>query len=139
MNKQIQIQKINPKALYDGAPVGLSQGVVDVQSGLVFVSGQVDWNIEHQLSSNTLSGQFTSALDKLRIVLDEAGAGVDTLLQLRIFVRGELEDHLAAIVPVLTGFLGTARPAISAIGVASLASKATLVEVEAIARISQGR
>ena len=62
---------------------------------------------------------------------------LDTLLHLRVFIRGELEDHLAAIVPVLTGFLGTLRPAISAIGSASLASKATLVEVEAIARVSR--
>ena len=137
MNKQTQIRKINPKALYDGAPVGLSQAVVDVQSGLVFVSGQVDWDIEHRLSSDTVSGQFASALEKLKIALHEAGAGVDTLLHLRVFIRGELEDHLAAIVPVLTGFLGTLRPAISAIGVASLASKATLVEVEAIARVSR--
>jgi 2-iminobutanoate/2-iminopropanoate deaminase len=136
MNNPTQIRQINPKALYDGAPVGLSQAVVDLKTGLVFVSGQVDWNLEHRVSSDSVAGQFASALEKLKIALQESGANVDTLLQLRVFVRGELEEHLEAIVPILTSFLGTARPAISAVGVASLASKATLVEVEAVARVS---
>jgi len=33
---------INPQQLYDGSAVGLSQAVVDTDTGLVFVSGQVD-------------------------------------------------------------------------------------------------
>jgi 2-iminobutanoate/2-iminopropanoate deaminase len=136
MNNPVRMRQINPKALYDGAPVGLSQAVVDLESGLVFVSGQVDWDLEHQVSSDSVSGQFAGALGKLKIALHESGASVDTLLQLRVFIRGELEEHLASIVPILTNFLGTSRPAITAIGVASLASKATLVEVEAIARAS---
>jgi len=130
----MQIKLINPKALYDGAPVGLSQAVVDLGSGLVFVSGQVDWDLEHRVSSDSVSGQLAAALEKLKIALHESGAGVETLLQMRLFIRGELEDHMASIVPVLKGFLGDSRPALTGVGVASLASKATLVEVEAIAR-----
>jgi hypothetical protein len=34
---------VNPAALYDGAPVGMSQAKVDLESRFVFVSGQVDW------------------------------------------------------------------------------------------------
>ena len=37
----MDIKRINPAALYDGAPFGLSQATVDPRSGLVFVSGQV--------------------------------------------------------------------------------------------------
>jgi 2-iminobutanoate/2-iminopropanoate deaminase len=133
MNNQL---RINPKELYDGTPVGLSQAVVDLKSGLVFVSGQVDWNLQHQVCHDSIPGQFAGALEKLKIALSESGASVDGLLQLRVFIRGELEEHLASIVPVLASFLGTSRPAITAIGVASLASKATLVEVEAIARVN---
>lgn len=130
------MKHINPKSQYDGSAVGLSQAVLDQKSGLVFVSGQVDWDLEHRVSSDSVADQFANALEKLKITLHESGAGVDTLLQLRVYIREELEDHLAAIVPVLTGFLGTYRPAITAVGVASLASKATLVEVEAVARVN---
>jgi 2-iminobutanoate/2-iminopropanoate deaminase len=135
MNKQMRVKQINPKGLYDGTPVGLSQAVVDLESGLVFVSGQVDWDLEHRVSNDSVGGQLAGALEKLKLVLQESGASVDTLLQIRLFVRGEFEEHMASMAPVLKGFLGNSRPAITAVGVASLASKATLVEVEAIARV----
>ncbi|VEP12206.1 Endoribonuclease L-PSP (fragment) [Hyella patelloides LEGE 07179] len=37
--------------------------------------------------------------------------------------------------PILSSFLGESRPAVTGIGVASLASPETLVEIEAIASI----
>ena len=114
----------------------MSQAVVDLGSGLVFISGQVDWNHQHQVSSDSVSDQLARALEKLKIALHASGASVETLLQVRVYVRGELEEHMESIVPILASFLGNSRPAVTRIGVASLASKATLVEVEAIARSS---
>jgi enamine deaminase RidA (YjgF/YER057c/UK114 family) len=64
----------------------------------------------------------------------EAGSSVDNLLQVRIYVRGELEEHMESLAPILARFLGSSRAAVTGIGVASLASKATLVEVEAVAK-----
>jgi 2-iminobutanoate/2-iminopropanoate deaminase len=125
---------INPDRLYDGTPFGLSQAVVDSDSSLVFVSGQVDWDRQYQVSQNSVAGQFEIALENLRTALVAAGASVDSLLHLRLYVRGELEDHMESLVPILTKFLGSSRTAITGVGVASLASKATLVEVEAVAR-----
>jgi enamine deaminase RidA (YjgF/YER057c/UK114 family) len=59
---------------------------------------------------------------------------VNSLLHLRVYVRGELEDHMESLAPILANFLGSSRPAVTGIGVSSLASKATLVEVEAVAK-----
>lgn len=132
----MQKKLVNPETLYDGAGVGMSQAVVDLGSGLVFISGQVDWNHQHQVSSDSVSDQLARALEKLKIALHASGASVETLLQVRVYVRGELEEHMESIVPILASFLGSSRPAVTGIGVASLASKATLVEVEAIARSS---
>ena len=132
----MQKKLVNPETLYDGAGVGMSQAVVDLGSGLVFISGQVDWNHQHQVSSDSVSDQLARALEKLKIALHASGASVETLLQVRVYVRGELEEHMESIVPFLASFLGSSRPAVTGIGVASLASKATLVEVEAIARFS---
>ncbi len=125
---------INPERLYDGSPIGLSQAVLDIDNSLVFVSGQVDWDHQHQVSQHSVAGQFETALENLRTVLVEAGSSVDNLLQVRIYVRGELEDHMEALAPILARFLGSSRVAVTGIGVASLASKATLVEVEAVAK-----
>ena len=126
---------VNPERLYDGTPFGMSQAVLDTESSLVFVSGQVDWNHQYQVSHNSVSDQFKAALENLRTVLAAAGSSVESLLHVRIYVRGELEEHMESLAPILTSFLGSSRPAVTGIGVASLASKATLVEVEAIAKV----
>jgi enamine deaminase RidA (YjgF/YER057c/UK114 family) len=125
---------VNPEGLYDGSPFGMSQAVLETESSLVFVSGQVDWDHQYQVSQHSVSGQFEAALENLRIALEAAGSSVDSLLHLRIYVRGELEEHMEALAPILAGFVGSSRPAVTGIGVASLASKATLVEVEAVAK-----
>ena len=128
---------INPDELYDASAFGMSQAVADPASGLVFVSGQVDWNHDHQVTRDTVPGQLENALKNLSIALGAAGASVETLLHVRLYVRGELEDHMEALVPIFASFLGSSRPAVTGIGVASLASKATLVEIEAVARIKE--
>jgi len=125
---------VNPEQLYDGSPFGMSQAVVETESSLVFVSGQVDWDRQYQVSQNSVSGQFEAALENLRTVLTAAGSSIDRLLHVRIYVRGEFEEHMESLAPILASFLGSSRPAVTGIGVASLASKATLVEVEAVAK-----
>ncbi len=125
---------INPERLYDGTPIGLSQAVLDTESSLVFVSGQVDWDHQHQVSQTSVAGQFEAALENLRTVLAAAGSSVDNLLHVRIYVRGELEEQMESLAPILARFLGSSRAAVTGVGVASLASKATLVEVEAVAK-----
>lgn len=126
---------VNPENLYDATPLGMSQAVIDSESSLVFISGQVDWDDQRQVSSDSVAGQLESALKKLEIALHAAGASVDTLLHVRMYVRGEVEEHMETCAPIMSAFFGGSRPALTGIGVASLATKATLVEVEAIARV----
>ncbi|WP_193197943.1 RidA family protein [Nostoc sp. MG11] len=128
-------QLINPPQRYDGRPHGLSHAVVDTASGTVYVSGQVDWDMNYQVSSHTVEGQLKNALTNLTIVLDAAGSSLENLLHLRIYVRGELGEHMEAIAPILAQFLEDSRPAITGISVASLASPETLVEIEATASL----
>lgn len=126
---------VNPKQLYDGTAVDMSQTVIDTDTGLVFVSGQVDWNLQHEVTETTVVGQIKNALKNLRIVLQESGSSVDDLLHVRIYIRGELGEHMETVAPIVSDFLGASRPAITGIGVASLVSKEILVEVEAVARV----
>ena len=130
---------VNPASLYDGAPVGMSQATVDLESGFVFVSGQVDWDRDSRIRHATLEGQAEGAIEHLATVLNEAGSALDDVLQIRAYVRGELADGMAQLVPVFARHFGAARPALTGIGVASLASRDTLIEIEALARLSNGR
>jgi 2-iminobutanoate/2-iminopropanoate deaminase len=131
----VKKQLVNPPQRYDGSPHGLSHAVIDTTSGIVYISGQVDWDENHQVSSHTVEGQLKNVLNNLTIVLDAAGSSVENVLNLRIYVRGELGEHMEAIAPILAQFLADSRPALTGIGVASLASPETLVEIEATAAL----
>ena len=126
---------INPEELYDGAAFGISQATALTELGLVFVSGQVDWNHQYETTENSIEGQMRKALSNLKIALTAAGSSVEQLLQVRVYIRGELGEHMETVVPILSSFLGESRPALTGIGVASLASPSILVEVEAVASV----
>lgn len=128
-------QLINPSELYDGKPHGLSHAVVDTATGIVYISGQVDWDMNHQVSSHTVEGQLSKVLANLTIVLNAAGSSVENLLSVRIYIRGELGEFMGDIAPIIAQYLGESRPALTGIGVASLASPETLVEIEATAAL----
>ena len=129
MNKKL----INPPELYDGAVYGMSQGAIETQSGLIFLSGQVDFNRQYETTEHSVEGQVRKALANLKIALENAGSSIDKLLRVRIYIRGEFNEYINDIVPIVTDFLGESRPAMTWIGVASLALPEILVEVEATA------
>ncbi|WP_428242609.1 RidA family protein [Gynuella sp.] len=133
----MSISKINPTGLYDGAATGMSQATVDTELGLVFISGQVDWNMEHAVKHQDIASQTKSAIKNLVTVLEESHSSVENLLQLRVYVRGEVADHMDHIVPIITEQLGKSRPALTGVGVASLASPDILIEIEAIAKVAR--
>lgn len=128
------IRQLNPRELYDASANGMSQGVVDSHSGLVFISGQVAWDVNGRVVGDNVADQTTLALGNLSVVLAAAGCTAADVLSVRVYVRGEVADHLAACVPALAAFFGAARPALTGIGVASLATPDTLIEIEVVAR-----
>ena len=140
MNQNIQptLTRVNPPQLFDGAAFGMSQATVDTASGLVFVSGQVAWDAQGRVCGEGYGPQTVRALENVRRALTAANATVDSIIRMRIYVRGEVEEHLAQMLPHLLEFLGDGRPAMTGIGVASLANPATLVEIEVVARASPG-
>jgi enamine deaminase RidA (YjgF/YER057c/UK114 family) len=135
----MSIAQINPPALYDGAPFGMSQATVDPVSGFVFVSGQVDWDTGYQVRHAGIEAQAESALQNLLTVLEAAGSSAGNVLQLRVYVRGELGEHMDKLAPLMVKYFGASRPALTGIGVASLASPDTLIEIEAVARVAMSK
>jgi 2-iminobutanoate/2-iminopropanoate deaminase len=127
---------INPEELYDGSAFGMSQAVIETKTGLLYISGQVDWNQQYETIEKSVEGQTRRALNNLKTVLENAGSSVDRLLHVRVYVRGELGEHMNILAPIFSEFVGESRPALTGIGVASLASPETLVEIEAVASVN---
>lgn len=135
----MSIVSINPAELYDGSTSGMSHAKVDGDTGLVFVSGQVDWDPENGVGSHSMQSQTESAAKNLLKVLAEAGSSVEDVLQLRVYVRGEVGEHMETVVPIIAEYLGRNRPALTGVGVASLASPEILIEIEAVAKVARER
>ena len=57
-------QLINPPQRYDGRPHGLSHAVIDTAMGTVYISGQVDWDRNHQVSSHIALGATLKGADE---------------------------------------------------------------------------
>lgn len=131
----MSIKTINPVTLYDGASSGMSHATIDTDTGLVFISGQVDWDLNYQVKNKSIEAQTEAAVKNLLMVLEAANSSVENVLQLRVYVRGELGDHMEAVVPVIVKYFGGSRPALTGLGVASLASPDTLIEIEAVAKV----
>jgi 2-iminobutanoate/2-iminopropanoate deaminase len=138
MKGSMTMRQLNPPELYDSAASGMSQGVVDPRSGFVFVSGQVAWDVNGRVCGQDVGEQTTLALANLSTILAAAGCTAADVLSVRVYVRGELADHMPACVPLLASFFGATRPALTGLGVASLATPDTLIEIEAIARVPAG-
>ena len=67
------IRRVNPPDLYDPAAYGMSQATLDPRSGLVFVSGQVAWDVNGRVKGQGYGEQTSIALENLSTVLAAAG------------------------------------------------------------------
>jgi 2-iminobutanoate/2-iminopropanoate deaminase len=131
------IIRINPTSIYDGTATGMSQATIDTDTGLIFISGQVDWDTNFETNKHEMATQTINAAKHLITVLEEANSSVENILQLRVYVRGEVADHMETIVPLIASTLGTSRPELTGLGVASLATPETLIEIEAVAKVAK--
>ncbi|MBD2247387.1 Rid family hydrolase [Nostoc sp. FACHB-888] len=103
--------------------------------GQLYISGQVDWNQQYETTEKSVEEQTRRALNNLKIVLENAGSSVGQLLHIHVYVHGELGEYMNTIAPIFSEFVGESRPAVTGIGVASLASPGTLVEIEAVTSV----
>ncbi|HZR14635.1 MAG TPA: RidA family protein [Acidimicrobiia bacterium] len=123
--------QINPWSWQDAA--GFSQAWrVDGARSVVFVSGQAAISGEGQLvGEGDFERQVTQVFENLRAVLEQAGAGLDAIVKLTVFLTdiGKLRDFGR----IKAGFIAGPQPASTAVGVTALALPGMMIEVEAIA------
>ncbi len=123
--------QINPWSWQDAA--GFSQAWrVDGARSVVFVSGQAAISGEGQLvGEGDFERQVTQVFENLRAVLEQAGAGLDAIVKLTVFLTdiGKLRDFGR----INAGFIAGPQPASTAVGVTALALPGMMIEVEAIA------
>ena len=123
--------QVNPWSWQDAA--GFSQAWrVDGARSLVFVSGQGAISADGQVvGEGDFERQTTQVFENLRAVLEQAGAGLDAIVKLTVYLTdiATLRDFGR----IKAGFIDGKQPASTAVGVTSLALPGMMIEVEAIA------
>ena len=125
---------INPPDVWDSTRHGFSQAVVAAPGATIHVSGQVDWDVDRQIGSDDLGQQALGAFANLDRVLQAAGATLEDVVSLRIYIVAEPDDDLAPVGDALRAtFRPGAGPAATWILVRGLANPAFRIEIEATA------
>jgi 2-iminobutanoate/2-iminopropanoate deaminase len=105
-----------------------SQGVR--KGGLLQVAGQVPVDpVTGLIVGETVGEQTRQALDNVRAVLDEAGAGFDDVVMLRVYLARR--EDFAAMNAVYDEYLGEPYPARTTVFVGL--AEGLLVEIDALA------
>ncbi|WP_395713263.1 RidA family protein [Reyranella sp.] len=122
-----------PAGLFESRAYGFSQvTVVTTPLGeAVHVSGQVAWDAEQRIvGAGDIGRQLEKSLENLATALASAGASLDQVGSLRLYIRQSHMREGKAISAALRKVFGDAPPCSTWIGVPSLADEAFLIEVE---------
>lgn len=112
-----------------------SQAVAVTGGKTVYISGQVSVNAKNEtVGRGDLGEQVRQAFENLKTVLTESGATFNDVVKLTFFVKDLKSEHLPLVREILADYLPKDNPpALTGIGVTSLASEDFLVEIEAVA------
>jgi enamine deaminase RidA (YjgF/YER057c/UK114 family) len=136
--RSLPLRVISPQEVYSTQAAGYSQAVAVAPGTLVFLSGQVGWNVERRLTGRgDLAAQTRQALLNVAAVLAASGARPENLIHLRIYVVRVDRDVSEILHGALEEFFGdtATRPASTLLYVTALGRPELLIEIEAVARI----
>ncbi len=127
-------EMINPASL--GAPKGYSNGVLTPAGGrLLFVAGQVGWDLEQKIVGDDFTVQFAQALENVITIVHAAGGDATHIARVTIYVTDK-DEYIAALRQVgeqYRHFMGRHYPAMSLVEVKALLEPGAKLEIEATA------
>ena len=110
----------------------MSQGVKVPAGNMVFVSGQVGRDAQGEVAKDDIRAQTRQALENVMSVLEAAGATLDDVVKVTVFVTNVAEQY-APIHEVRAEFFKRDYPASTLVEIKALAGPDLLIEIEAIA------
>ena len=103
-----------------------------VINGLVFTSGQIPLNLDGEIVSDDVKAQTKQVLENVKVVLNEAGSNIDSVIKATIFIADM--NEFQNINEVYGEYFAKHQPARSCVEVARL-PKDVKVEIEVIAEV----
>ena len=126
---------VNPPSVFRSLDHGFSQAVIASGNKTLHVSGQTAWDSQKRIVGGAdLEQQARQAFTNLRSVVEAAGATLDDIVALRIYIVDYRPEKAVSVGRAFREFFtGDIKPASTWIGVAALADPGFLIEVEATA------
>jgi 2-iminobutanoate/2-iminopropanoate deaminase len=127
-------QSLNPPELFNSLQYGFSQVVSAKGCRTIYLSGQVGWDAGQQIvGPGDLAAQTRQALRNIATGLAAAGASLQDVTSMRIYIVANELERTSAIREALLDFFTSDPPATTWIGVQALANPDFLVEIEPVA------
>jgi enamine deaminase RidA (YjgF/YER057c/UK114 family) len=130
-------QSLNPEnpifATKDGSTIFAKFGYsAAVRAGdFIYVAGQIGLNPDGSMPEDD-DGQIVNAFDRLKIVLEAAGASLDDVVELVSYHVG-LQKHLMRFVEIKSGYFKAPFPTWTILEIAGLARPGLVIEIKAVA------
>lgn len=131
----LAITRMNPATIPDAGASGYSQISIVEPGRMAFISGQVAWSGAGEPTPSTLSGQAEMVVKNARAALDAVGASARDLVMVRVYMTDLTDERLAELWPHVHALFDGAKPSLTGIGVAALASPDLQLEIEMIVRL----
>jgi enamine deaminase RidA (YjgF/YER057c/UK114 family) len=97
----------------------------------LYVAGQIGLNPDGSMPAND-EGQIVNAFDRLKIVMEEAGASLDDIVELVSYHVG-LQNHLSKFVEIKSRYIREPYPTWTILEIAGLARPGLVIEIKAVA------
>lgn len=128
-------QHIQPDDLWPSAQYGFSQVVVSTGTKIIHCAGQTAWDKDMNLvGGDDLEQQTAQALENIKSALAAAGATIQDVVRLEIYVVDYNPDKIPAIDAAMSRYFGPGHlPANTLLGIQALAMPEFLIEITATA------
>jgi len=97
----------------------------------LYVAGQIGLNPDGSMPAND-EGQIVNAFDRLKIVIEEAGASLEDIVELVSYHVG-LQNHLGKFVEIKSRYIREPYPTWTILEIAGLARPGLVIEIKAVA------
>jgi enamine deaminase RidA (YjgF/YER057c/UK114 family) len=128
----MSVEYLKPKGMHQN-PAFTQALVVPTGSRLVLIGGQNSVNEKGEPVPGDLGAQTTQALHNLKLCLDAAGAGIEDLVKVAIYIAGDIDIRPGFEAWMKFAGQPTNPPLVTAVKVLALNRPGLLVEIEATA------
>lgn len=119
-------------------PQGYSQAIhVPPGRSMLFVAGQIGWDVGRKLVSTEFLAQFEQALRNCVSIVEAAGGTAEDIVRLTMYCvdRRAYAERLSEVGEAYRRVMGRNFPAMSLVEVAALLEEGALIEIEATAAL----